>query len=938
MYKIYSLTKYSDNKGLVPIESDDINIITDNLKDNKGYHLKLIDDINYKLYFDIDHIPNNYFIHSILTELSDMFDIDISDIKYTESIKQTEYSYHLVIPKFICTKDTIKHFIKNIKTKDNFKYYEETPIILNKYFDDSVYNENQLFRLPNQTLKKDKPIEHTIKNGNMEDFILNYIDVNRPNILTIHQEQDKVSDKKKKNKKDKVIKKSITYLTDEQLINLLDKLDDDYCDDYSKWTIITNIFKGIDKYKIWDDWSKKSDSYNRFKNLNIWKNTKKIIFNINYLINLTNTTDIYKQYIPLTIRQPDIIFNNQFVSPETDNIDFNQYNTIIIKSTTGTGKTTAIAKKLKDYKILSIVSRITLGEQIISSFKKENIIIDDYRTTKYNNQNYNVCINSLLKVDMDDDVLSETVIYIDEINSFVKHLMMLQNVDIKSIFIHLLYLIKNCKLLILTDAIISDGVFQLIKSRDNNIYFLENQFKKFKDTKAIRILDEVLFKDKIEDRIKNNNYGLFGFDSKTITTAFYDDFISKYPDKIDSFLLITADHPFEIKDASIQFKNKFVFFSPSITTAVDFSINISQDVFIYIKGNTIDPSESFQQATRTRNIKNLYYYIKKGSGEEQYDDLENCSQQFLTLTKTAELINNNCSYIDENDEIKIANSTFFKLFIYIQYVSDIYNTNKLKHFQLILEQNEFILSEEGTPETLNKTELLDASKELQLEELNKFLLDPTNPKYDIFDKRIKLLNIPLDKDIITKYSDYILSPFKLDDYLNTIRFFKDEKYLQKKIEIIKNTNYSVKWMSSIYNKILLFRHFEKKYNISLDSDYLNKDLLEMPKDEIDLYKKVFLFKFVPKTKGDLLKVYISMMKHITGTEIIKTSRKQIKNIKKYHYIINDEYINKILELNKYQNPHKLGFDIKYKKELDLVDKPEIINGFIDTSLLDLFLD
>ena len=36
--------------------------------------------------------------------------------------------------------------------------------------------------------------------------------------------------------------------------------------------------------------------------------------------------------------------------------------------------------------------------------------------------------------------------------------------------------------------------------------------------------------------------------------------------------------------ASKQFKDKFVFYSPSITTATDFSIVSPQDVFIYIKG------------------------------------------------------------------------------------------------------------------------------------------------------------------------------------------------------------------------------------------------------------------------------------------------------------------------------------------------------------------
>ena len=46
MYKIYSLKKYSDNLNLDPtLETDNIKDLYNALKVNKGYHLKLIDDV-----------------------------------------------------------------------------------------------------------------------------------------------------------------------------------------------------------------------------------------------------------------------------------------------------------------------------------------------------------------------------------------------------------------------------------------------------------------------------------------------------------------------------------------------------------------------------------------------------------------------------------------------------------------------------------------------------------------------------------------------------------------------------------------------------------------------------------------------------------------------------------------------------------------------------
>ena len=70
-------------------------------------------------------------------------------------------------------------------------------------------------------------------------------------------------------------------------------------------------------------------------------------------------------------------------------------------------------------------------------------------------------------------------------------------------------------------------------------------------------------------------------------------------------VLITADTLFRVTDATEDVKDKFVFYSPTVTFGVDFSVDVPQDVFIYIAGNSIQPSGSYQQATRCRNIKTL---------------------------------------------------------------------------------------------------------------------------------------------------------------------------------------------------------------------------------------------------------------------------------------------------------------------------------------------
>jgi hypothetical protein len=125
--------------------------------------------------------------------------------------------------------------------------------------------------------------------------------------------------------------------------------------------------------------------------------------------------------------------------------------------------------------------------------------------------------------------------------------------------------------------------------------------------------DENDFFDKINDHIENNKHFSFGCDSCTIVEEFFLKMKeNKTKEQLDKMILFTASSKFPITNASEQFKDRFLFYSPAIETAVDITLNDKQDVFIYIRGLSIDPASSFQQATRTRNINKLYYFCEKG--------------------------------------------------------------------------------------------------------------------------------------------------------------------------------------------------------------------------------------------------------------------------------------------------------------------------------------
>ena len=94
---------------------------------------------------------------------------------------------------------------------------------------------------------------------------------------------------------------------------------------------------------------------------------------------------------------------------------------------------------------------------------------------------------------------------------------------------------------------------------------------------------------------------------------------------------------------------------------MDFSSLVSQDVFIHITGFSIQPSGSYQQATRCRNIKTLYYLGECTADSSIYNSLEEVRADVEKAIATSQTFNTTCTYLDENDEVQVVktpSSTF----------------------------------------------------------------------------------------------------------------------------------------------------------------------------------------------------------------------------------------------------------------------------------------
>lgn len=708
------------------------------------------------------------------------------------------------------------------------------------------------------------------------------------------------------------------------------------------------------------------------KNKEEW-NKNNCLIDFNYIICVVNklkktSYPFIQKYKPIFNNvqgfENNFVFENKYV--EYDYKLFEEYDNIIIQSTPGTGKTTDTAKKFlelckannNDKQIISIVSLTNTANQHIKTFGDDgiNIKLNDYRNCDYKDKNKNlvICINSLLKLDyLNVKQMKDKIIYIDEFECFSNNLTHNKNLDsnIRLINNLLMKLVKNCYKLIISDALINENVnnFLNISKSSRKTIFIKNTYKKFKDVKAVRFHNENDFLNQVKKDIEDDKYFLFGSDSCSKITQYFDEVSKKEKEKIDEkddeviteifnkiianvdeekkkkFLLITSKTAFKITNANEQFKDRFVFYSPSIVNSVDFSSLTPQNAYLYFNSLTINSQSMFQQATRTRNIKELKFFGNQRQNNYIYEDLSDVETINRDLINGCDKIKKVCLNTNEDDEETIVENAFFKMWCFNEYTNDCYNTNKISHFQNILIEEGFKLIHVGKDVILDKkkqTQMIKITQENSINDYENFvelyksgkkfngLSEPHKNSKDNFIRghekyieRIKILNLKHDELDIDKLGYLVYDEYNLNSYFNLLKLFKTNDYIDEKMDDLNIKSYSVKMINNVYNKIGLIRKFEKLFNIQpFDFDFILEnegDINKLTDCEFIKYKKIFRSDKKKLAKLNDLKIfYKQMIENITGNNLdiiiksrIRANNKQIlkysideKNIQKFYFL------------------------------------------------------
>lgn len=168
-YEICQVPSYKINYANSKKITKSIETISAVLNTDLQFHERLGKNDNLKLSVDVDklrlHNPSGS-LENIFNDICDFLKVEINEISYTTNFSVESGSHHIVIPKYYMNSTEQKELWKDFK--NIYKYGKE--------IDADVFGKDQWFRLPNQTKEGVENTEHIIQNGELDHFVLKYVE------------------------------------------------------------------------------------------------------------------------------------------------------------------------------------------------------------------------------------------------------------------------------------------------------------------------------------------------------------------------------------------------------------------------------------------------------------------------------------------------------------------------------------------------------------------------------------------------------------------------------------------------------------------------------------------------------------------------------------------------------------------------------------------
>jgi hypothetical protein len=378
-----------------------------------------------------------------------------------------------------------------------------------------------------------------------------------------------------------------------------------------------------------------------------------------------------------------------------------------------------------------------------------------------------------------------------------------------------------------------------------------------------------------------------------------------------------------------EWKNCVIYFSPKIETGVDFSFHdIKTKTYYHLGGKSINPSSMYQMICRNRLPTSLTWFsVPMNDKKPQYESLDHAKEVINTDSEVTS--NYMCSaYMDSNDNITYSDNSFNKIYVFNEYIKDLYCINKADYLKDILIKAGFNMSEDlgEKPVILDKVTKKEM-KDMTEVEIDKEFVEWTKGKInETYDIRSSMLKLHTTEQQI-EYAEYIKDKKMFENHLNLLLLIRDSEFINDSAaEYVKNSFFEF-GIQNIYSKIKLINKFETETGIDRFDNKLNK-LGSVNKSTWTMIKKLFRKKAeMPKTDNAIRSEYAKLINHIQPN-VYKTERKQKNNVSSSDYTVNKELIDVSLKLDKIRNPYEIGYERKtmeclgHKKVEDFIEDDE----------------
>jgi hypothetical protein len=647
---------------------------------------------------------------------------------------------------------------------------------------------------------------------------------------------------------------------------IVDKVTEDYLGSYENWLKFTTFCKVLNLKQQWIDKSKMAKGFDAENNETIWQNIDANAMT-NMVAHFVNETDhkvfnSFFRYAPtqnLNKTKPNKTFESKKLGYTF--MEKNRGN-LIIKSDTGTGKTTTFKHYIKKCKtpFISIVSRVSLAEEQYKAFAKHGIDVQLYSYTDgafEDGKNYIVQVDSIMKsVRLD---VSKYTVFLDEFNSLIDHVINSTTLAKyrPTVFKMFTNILKNCKRMCAVDADVSDVCFKLINHLEVPYTYHLNTYQHNKGVNVYEIDNYELLKMKL---LKTKKW-LLCCDSASEARTIYT-WLKTHSKTVK---LYTADETGSIDlDA-----DPCVIFSPKVIYGLDSLME--REVFCFYTSQTINPSNMKQQVARCRNISNLYIsFLNKETEGADNKKPPTFTEYILTIAKKKQLLIDEFSFLLGEDMSNI----YDELYSIISYRDLCYSSNKYLHFKMLLQNYGFVLNEPDYTKMFFEVDKKqkkidkDTAKDVRFEGV------------DLFEHSLnKYLQIP--SEAIEEYVDMFHSQSKVQQHFNISKYVFDEEDKLIK-QLIDKKDFNAKLAQSNTFKVQQLKKFGTMLGFKGIGDFTVKKKLtsDQEKSIVEFYKTHFRDRSKKECSVDVL--VGRMAKTLLG-DLVKSKQTMVKGTRKYIY-------------------------------------------------------